>query len=164
MSSNNLLVMGLDPGHKGGLSLVDSVTRRFVAGTRLPYRELIKGRPVLDVHELNRWLEVVSVPRPFRIVIEQVNSMPAQGVASTFTFGRHAGALEVWATMLDAPMRWVTPAVWKKRMGLPSGAGKAGPIMDAARGAFGDNPLWNVKANDGIAEAALLALYELRHG
>ena len=31
--------------------------------------------------------------------------------------------------------------------------------LDLARLKFGDSDLWNVKSNDGIAEAALLTLY-----
>ena len=53
---------------------------------------------------------------------------------------------------------WVTPQVWKKYWGL--GRDKR-DSLDLARTKFGAGPDWGVLANDGIAEAALMASWYL---
>jgi hypothetical protein len=53
-------------------------------------------------------------------------------------------------------VNWVTPQKWKKHFSLSSDKAAS---LDRARLEFGASSLWTVKANDGIAEAALIALY-----
>ena len=92
------------------------------------------------------------------IVIEAVNAMPKQGVASSFQFGRSFGAIEALSYLQHSNIEYVTPTVWKNKLGLSRDKQAS---LDLARIRFGPSPLWEVKANDGIAEAALLCLWFL---
>jgi crossover junction endodeoxyribonuclease RuvC len=146
-----MIVLGIDPGKTGGLALIDDLA--FVEGHRMPTL-MQQTREVVDTRQLTRlWMDHMNGIDV--IVIERVHSMPRQGVASSFSFGRHTGAVEGWALQLGKPLAWVTPAAWKKRMGLSSSKQAS---LDACSLNFGPNRLWEVKANDGIAEAALIAL------
>ena len=89
------------------------------------------------------------------VVIEQVHSMPGQGVASTFRFGQAYGTLIGVAEALGVPIEFVAPTVWKKSY-------KLGADKDKARQIASD--LWPDKADlfarkkdHNRADAALLA-------
>lgn len=49
-------------------------------------------------------------------VVENVASMPKQGVSTTFKFGRAAGYLESAVQMLQIPMALVPPSQWKAKL------------------------------------------------
>ena len=146
-----MLVMGIDPGAKGGAAIIQNGA--FKIGIRMP---LIQVGKKVTVDPLG--LDKLRLHEPGQIVIEQVNAMPAQGVASSFQFGRMLGGVEAWAFGAGVPVEHVTPAKWKKDLGFPKGADKQ-YSLDFARRTFGAHPLWTVKANEGIAEAALLAYW-----
>lgn len=159
------MIIGIDPGKSGGVAMLTQ-DGEFISGLRMPLLQHGK-RDLVSPFDLNTWL---TGERPTgvegaisRVVIEQVSAMPNQGVVSMFNFGRHTGAVECWALGLSSAVRWVTPSVWKKAFGFAKGSGKRASL-DRARLEFGENKLWSVKANDGIAEAALIALWSLRHG
>ena len=151
-------VLGVDPGQTGGLAIVDS-DAGFIKGIRMPMLT-IKGKKILNACAVDEWLVTMDhkLPEPcFDVaVIEQVSAMPRQGVTSSFQFGRSTGAIEAMVTLWGKPTHWITPSVWKKALGLSPNKRDS---MGAASLRFGQNKLWDVLANDGIAEAALLASY-----
>ncbi len=154
------MLIGIDPGKSGGVALVGE-GGEFLHGVRMPTVKHGK-RDLVDPRAINEALTVVDdvggiVTRG--VVIEQVGAMPGQGVSSMFNFGRHTGAVEGWALGTGLPVSWVTPAVWKRYFGLSRDKRAS---LDRARLEFGDLKLWDVLANDGIAEAALIALWGLR--
>jgi crossover junction endodeoxyribonuclease RuvC len=84
-----------------------------------------------------------------------VASRPGQGVASTFKFGASYGCAYGVLCALNAPVRHVTPATWKRAFGLNA---------DKERSRRMAIELWpNMsgyfarKKDDGRAEAALIA-------
>ena len=89
-------------------------------------------------------------------IIEKVHAMPRQGVTSSFQFGRNFGGIETLSYIFSKRVDYVAPAIWKKSLGLGQSKKES---LDLARLKFGTSDLWNVKSNDGIAEAALLTLY-----
>jgi len=148
--------IGID--QKGGVAMVAD-GGELIAYMRTPIIQLAK-RPTVDTAELSSWMTAsrpVGLESVLRgIVIEKVHSMPKQGVSSSFSFGRHLGAVEGWAIGQGCKIVMPAPSVWKVRLGL--GSSKTASL-DRARQDFGDLSIWKVKANDGIAEAALLALH-----
>lgn len=151
-----MITVGIDPGQTGGVAVV--IDRRFYAGTRMPIITHGK-RKLVDTKALDDWIFPTlqgEEPHLTTFVLEQVNSMRGQGLQSTFNFGRHTGAVEGWSLSYGAPIEWVTPAKWKGHFKLSRDKQQS---LDKARLKFGDNPLWKVKANDGVAEAALIALW-----
>jgi crossover junction endodeoxyribonuclease RuvC len=153
-----MITIGIDCGQTGGVALISNGV--FVGGMRMPIIKRGKWKHV-DVIKLEQQMRAL-LPHNGDVVfvIESVHAMPAQGVSSSFAFGRATGAAEAWAMSHGAPVEWVSPAKWKKAMGLSSDKQAS---LDACKLHFGANKLWDVKANDGIAEAALIALWWQRN-
>jgi crossover junction endodeoxyribonuclease RuvC len=154
-----LHVVGIDPGAKGGIACIyrpPARSPRILWGIRMPLTHHAK-KPAVDAAQLTNLL----APNPVVdrvIVIEQVHAMPRQGVSSSFQFGRNFGALEAIALASGLPTHFVTPNTWKKSLNLSSDKRAS---IDKARQLFGGEADQFIKhlADDGIAEAALMAYY-----
>jgi len=149
-----VLVLGIDPGQTGGLALIHD-TGVLVGAILMPLIRHTK-KPTVDLTAVDAWLDDQW---PDRIVIEYVHSMPAQGVASSFQFGRMFGAAEMMAPLFKAAPIYVTPQKWKKHFGLTADKKQA---MEAATKMYG-NKYWPLKKHEGVAEAALIATWGLTH-
>ena len=151
-------VLGVDPGQAGGLAIVHG--GRLVKGTRMPIVK-IRGKAQVDARAVVQWWGDCLLPFDVA-VIEAVHAMPRQGVSSSFQFGRMLGGIEALIYATGARVEYVTPAAWKKAMGL--GTEKQASI-DAAKIMFGStaDELLKHKADDGVAEAALIAAYWARN-
>ena len=145
-------LVGIDPGFTGGLSAI-SPMGNFLTGIRMPI--VVSGkRKLIDGNAIDNWAAQFDIQH---VTIEAPNSMPRQGLQSTFNFGRACGAVETWAVTIGCPVTLVTPSIWKKALKLTPDKQAS---LDKARLLFGAHELWHVKANDGIAEAALIAYWE----
>ena len=155
----NMIVFGVDSGQKGGLAVVEcSELSAWHPKLLLAERMRILNygkKKIVDACEVQRMLSPLGAEAA---IIEQVSAMPKQGVVSSFQFGRSFGAIEAITYMCVRRIEYVTAASWKKTMKLSSDKQQS---LDMARIKFGENEMWNVKANDGIAEAALLCLWYL---
>ena len=150
-----MLTLGIDPGLSGGLALLDS--------DGMP--ELVADLPVIRDGRLC-WIDGAALQstllealqgRPCRAVVERVSAMPAQGIASAFTFGVGFGSILATLQTLRLPIELITPAQWKTALGL----GKDKRVsLDKARLLFPSADLRLAK-HDGRAEALLLAHYAL---
>jgi crossover junction endodeoxyribonuclease RuvC len=151
---SSIRILGVDPGQTGGLAIVQN--GRLVKGTRMPVVEL-RGKKQVDARAVVEWWGDCLVPFDVA-VIEAVHAMPKQGVSSSFQFGRMLGGIESLVFSVGAPVHYVTPAVWKKAMGLNRDKQAS---IDAAKIRFGAgvDQLLKRKADDGVAEAALIAAY-----
>lgn len=151
-------ILGIDPGASGGLAIVTTkVIRppRIEHGMRMPLTSH-RGKKLVDAKAVFKWLHthedhgiIIDVA-----VCEWVHAMPRQGVSSSFSFGRSTGAVEAIASLYAERMVWVTPVAWKKHFGLSKDKQAS---IDAARHYFGRSYHWERKADEGIAEAALMA-------
>ena len=86
-------------------------------------------------------------------VLEAVNSMPGQGVASTFAFGRHYGFLRGLLVAYEVPWLDVRPAKWQTAMGCLS---KGDKNVTKARA---QQLAPSLKLTHATADALLLAIY-----
>ena len=104
-------VVGGDPGMTGALSLLDQ-HGNLIATADI---EGVDGR--VDIGALRdhlvRWQKTVGIDMA---VVENVASMPKQGVSTTFKFGRATGVLEGVIQGMFIPMDRLTPAQWKSKM------------------------------------------------
>lgn len=142
-----MIVVGIDPGLTGAVAY-------FVDGELMGLFDMPNYDGRVDAREL--FLRLREWGRPYMVVIEDVHSMPGQGVASSFKFGRSVGAIEAVVGALSYPHTRLTPQKWKQKMGL------IGKDKDASRGMARE--LWPLyadkfarKKDDGRAEAALIA-------
>ena len=152
-----MIIMGVDPGSKGGLSIIKNCSNKLpkiMFFTRMPVVN-IYGKKIVDT------LKICGELSKYKIdiaIIEKVHAMPRQGVTSSFQFGRSFGGIEALCYIFAKRVDYVAPAVWKKAIGLGSSKKDS---LDMARLKFGNQDVWKIKSNDGIAEASLLTLYWL---
>jgi crossover junction endodeoxyribonuclease RuvC len=155
------IAVGVDPGITGGLAVVklmESGPRLIDVGDIPTVGTGAKQR--LDAIALQ---ELLLRFGPHVAFIERAGSMPRQGIASAFRYGRAVGAIESVIAANGIPMELIEPSVWKRALHLP------GKDKEAARQLalqlFPDkHPLLARKKDHGRAEAALIALVGLRRG
>tara|TARA_R110002096_G_scaffold78665_3_gene185012 strand:+ start:831 stop:1232 length:402 start_codon:yes stop_codon:yes gene_type:complete len=94
------------------------------------------------------------------VVIERVRAMPQNGAVSMFSFGMAFGqALAVATIATKGGVVEVLPRTWKDHHDLLKTEKQ--DSIDRAKELFGESYRWQFKADDGIAEAALMALWYL---
>jgi len=143
--------VGINPGQKGGLAyikdngeLLDAVLMPAIGG---------EVDAIGLYHLLSNW---TTGSAGVKVAIEQVHSMPGQGVSSTFKFGKNFGiAIGVVAAM-QLPLHRITPQAWKKQFVL------TGKDKDASRGKASElwptmSEAWRFKYLNGVSDAALIA-------
>lgn len=151
-----MIIIGIDCGQTGGVAAIDG-DGQLLMYCRMPIIQHGK-RKLVDTAKLDHFFKPDHADQ-LLFCIEQVSAMPSQGSVSGFNFGRAAGAVEGWALSYGVPVQFVTPQKWKKDLNLSSDKQQS---LDRAKLEFGQLKIWDVKANDGIAEAALIALWHLK--
>jgi len=97
-------VFGIDPGQSGGIAWIDERGRACVIKMPETLQDLWEFIGEFKADECKAYLE-------------QVHSMPGQGVSSSFKFGNGFGHLEMALTAAGIPFERVTPQKWQKAMG-----------------------------------------------
>jgi len=156
-----MIVMGIDPGQTGGFARVSE--GQLLDAWPMPLEKALTKKPTLDFWCAANagWKDAVLGfywRGPDYVVIESVHAMPAQGVSSSFQFGRMFGAVEMLAQFYGCEIVYVTPQKWKKHFNLLK-TDKAASVAKAT-GLYGDEH-WKLKKHEGVAEAALIATWGL---
>jgi crossover junction endodeoxyribonuclease RuvC len=106
-------IIGCDPGQSGGIAwitdgkpCVEKMPDTLQDLWELLYSIAGQASPPLGIG-----------PLQCKAYLEQVHSMPGQGVASSFKFGQGYGALEMALTAAGIPFERVTPQKWQKALG-----------------------------------------------
>jgi crossover junction endodeoxyribonuclease RuvC len=149
-------VLGVDPGVRGGLALVeisDGAAPRLVDAIDIPVTG-VGARERVDVLAIRTW---VQVHKPDHAAIERAQAMPKQGASSGFKYGRAVGALEAVLACCEIPMTVVEPSTWKKAHRL-RGGDKEGGRQRALQLFPAAHALLARKKDHGRGEAALIAL------
>jgi crossover junction endodeoxyribonuclease RuvC len=147
------MILGIDPGASGALVLLN-VDGTPIEWMRMP--TMIVGRSTrVNAAALARFLDDYHIKTAY---LENVHSMPKQGVASSFNFGHACGVIEGVLGALVIPVRLVTPQKWKRAAGL------IGADKDASRvKAIQVWPFWSeldkIGEGQAYADAALIARF-----
>lgn len=104
--------LGIDPGQSGGASLI--LGTGAISSTPSGEIRCLKFYKMTD-HEVSDWIAIVA-KFSLKAVIEKVHSMPAQGVSSSFKFGRSYGFLLGLLTAHQIQFQEVPPQTWQKDM------------------------------------------------
>lgn len=148
------LILGIDPGLTGGISLLDPAYPASVKVWDMPQVD-----KAVDSAEL---AAIVRRASPSHVVLEKVGPMPCDGVRQAFSFGQSYATARVVALMLEIPLFLVRPQAWKGYFHLPGGdAGKERGRDLALRRFPASAASFNLKKHHNRAEAALIALYGL---
>ena len=90
--------------------------------------------------------------------MELVSAMPGQGVSSSFNFGRSRGVVEGILASYHIPVSFITPAIWKKLIGIPAGSSKDVSRSRAIARWPTQADAFKLKKWEGRAEAALIGV------
>ncbi len=148
-------IVGIDPGLTGAIALLGADGQL----ERVADLPVMRDRSLawIDGQGLQSLLIDALYGRQARVLIERVSAMPRQGVASSFTFGVTFGSILSVVQARHLPIEFVTPAVWKRALGLGPDKRAA---LDKARLLYPAAEL-NLAKHDGRAEALLIAHYAL---
>jgi crossover junction endodeoxyribonuclease RuvC len=149
---NSRCILGIDPGLSGALAFIFQDE---------PHRVAIEDMPVANGDVCAPLLSsIIKNYAPSYAVIEFVASMPGQGVASTFKFGKSYGQAIGVLGAHGVPLHYVTPSKWKSRFNLlktekEAARNKALQLFPACAATFAR------KKDHNRADAALIAKYGL---
>lgn len=101
-------ICGIDPGFSGGISLFED--KKCLECMPMPIYENANGKKQIDGRKLSVYFTEKQISG---IIIEQVHSMPHQGIASAFNFGRGVGKILGVAEALHKDIIEVSPQKWK---------------------------------------------------
>lgn len=151
-------IIAIDPGLTGGIAILSADGYIVEDMPVIANGSTAKVRNVVNAYELARLL------RPHTdvtaVYVEKVSTMPGQGVASQGSLMHSAGVIEGVIGALGMPLVLVTPAKWKKAMGLGSDKEQSRAM---AQRLFPQAPLAR-KKDHNRAEALMLAEYGRRQG
>lgn len=100
-----MIFVGIDPGANGGIAVLDQDGGVLVA-IKMPDTD----RGILDA------LSQIALPGASRAALEQVHTMPKQGIVSAFTFGAGFGGLKMALAATGIPYDLITPLKWQTAM------------------------------------------------
>ena len=104
--------------------------------------------------------ELVYKTHATKAFVERVGPMPKEGAVSAFAFGDCKGVVRGVLAAAAIPCLFITPAQWKRAVGIPPG--KLGAKDQARSEALRRWPAhaarFKLKKDDGKAEAALIGL------
>jgi len=138
--------LGIDPGQSGAAAILDHYGKW---GAHLRFSKLTES-------EIANWFADQNQAWSLLARLEQVHSMPKQGVASAFKFGRSAGLLLGILASCGIPFEYVTAGVWQRKMRCLSKGNKAVTRAAAQRLFSGDI---DFRITDHEADALLIAEY-----
>ncbi len=151
-------IMAHDPGLGGAFAVIDPIMCQIVSLWDMPTYEEINSKgskkKKVDLGQLAIQINAVIHDCEF-CVIEDVHSMPHDGVASAFKFGQVSGISIGMISANLCGIKFVSPMAWKSVMNL--GRDKELSRVEATKRYPFSAHLWNRTKDHGRAEAVLLA-------
>lgn len=147
--------IGIDPGVIGGWAVLNELGA-LVAADDLP----VAGDGAQRMIAPPLLAAIVGRYQPTNATVERVGSMPGQGVASSFKFGRAVGVIDGVLGAAACPVVYVAASTWKKHFRLS--AEKECSRQRAIETWPDKAQLFARKCDHGRAEAALIALWGMR--
>jgi hypothetical protein len=146
-----MIILAIDPGITGALAFYDTVSQDLD----------VVDMPILDgdvnPHDIRAYIVTFL---PDIAIIEHVHPHPKEGVSSVWRFAAAFTTARVVVQMQNIPTMLVSPAKWKRAMGLKGGP--EGKEQSRAK-AINTFPIYahrfSRKKDHGRAEASLLAIY-----
>lgn len=110
------VIFGIDPGLKGGVSVIIGNEMKFAFPIPVKNDEIDFTRLFVEISKIRDYVRQ-NYKQPVRYYgfIEKVGAMPGQGVVSMFTFGSGYGGVKS-VLRLHMPLESVTPQSWKKEV------------------------------------------------
>ena len=148
--------IAIDIGRSGACALFDH-DGRLVDVEDLPtLQDGPACRPTINAPLLaamiRRW-------QPAQAVVEHVAARPGEAAPGAFAFGQSRGTIAGVLGAQAVPVRWVTPAWWKRRTGIPPGKDMKDMARSVAIARWPDRTELFARVRDhDRAEACLIGL------
>ena len=164
-----MIYIGIDPGLNGAVGVITSHGQSYIGSdhvnvfdtpTALVEGEKTKRKDLVPA--------MAPLLKPFAdrsdvvAVLENVHSMPKQGVSSSFCFGESKGMWEGILAAYNIPTEMVSPQRWKKEIMADQGKEKSAARFKAMALFPSLADQLKLVKHDGRAEALLLAEYGRR--
>ena len=148
-------VIGIDPGKKGAVAVVDISSRGRLAELR--DTPLEKGKEY-DPKGMMAILEAYSVPGQSIAIIEKQAGFRGDSHGASFTTGFGYGIWIALLELLEIPYIEVPPKGWQKKMGISGNCygNTKKASLELAKANF---PEGDFGKKDGRSDAALIAVY-----
>lgn len=157
-----MVYLGIDPGLSGAIAFIFEDNSAY--SYRMPVLEMIKNKKkkrTYDIKAIKNLIETIQQDHTVSAIIENVHTMPNQGVTSQGMVMYGKGVLEAVLTCLGVSYTLVSPVKWKNKM-LPGQKGLKDASRLKAQQLFPDIDL-HLKKDHDRAEALLLAEYLRRN-
>lgn len=145
-----MIYIGVDPGKKGGVAVIDGDGVEVYAWDDQAFVNVMAAT-------MNKGKCIAAV--------EKVGAFSGQGVKSMFSFGHSLGYIEGVLSAFGIPYQLIPPATWKRSFSLIGKDKKAS--IEVCHKLFPDVNLLPTNRSrvpsDGMAEAALICLYAKRN-
>src|SRR5262245_891390 len=128
-------ILGCDPGLGGAIAIYRPADDSLITHA-MPTLKLKAGsnKRVIDDYELARLVDAICRDgAPTIGIIEAVGPRPTDGAVQGFQFGAGFGVLRGVIAANFIPAHFVTPQVWKKRIGIAAGSDKDASRAMASR-------------------------------
>jgi crossover junction endodeoxyribonuclease RuvC len=152
--STAALVIGIDIGSQGAVALLTPAGDLLEVVDMPILRDGPKGRPNVSAALL---ADIVFKSHASAAFVEFVGARPGEGAVGAFAFGRSRGVVEGVLGAAGIPGTLITPASWKRTIGLSFGS-KDASRSEAIRRWPAHAALFARVKDDGRAESALVAI------
>ncbi len=114
MASKYDIIIGIDPGITGGISIL--FKNGQVNVYPMPVKKKIINKKNKRVYDIKKIVDIISpfTSKKVLFVQEKVSSMPGEGSVSAFMFGKSSGLTIGAAVALKFEVVEVSPATWKR--------------------------------------------------
>jgi crossover junction endodeoxyribonuclease RuvC len=150
-------VLGIDIGSQGAIALL-TPTGDLIEVRDMPVLlDGPRGRPNVSAALL---ADIVFRSQATMAYVEYVSARPGEGPVGAFAFGRSRGVIEGVCGAAGVPLSFLTPAHWKRLVGIAPGKGgaKDSARSEAIRRWPTHAALFSRVKDHGRAEAALIAV------
>jgi crossover junction endodeoxyribonuclease RuvC len=146
-------IIGIDPGITGAIAILRDEALEVLDIPTVRRNEKTNQVDPRGLAAVFR--AVLSAHGPVHTIIEQVHSMPGQGVSSMFSMGMTCGIIEGVVSAMGIPYELVTPQIWKRSLGV----GKEKDLARAMASRLYPQADLSLKKHHNRAEAILIARY-----
>lgn len=147
-------VIGIDIGSQGAIALVTPAGELLEVVDMPILRDGPKGRLNVSGALL---ADIIFRMKAGMAYVEFVGARPGEGPTGAFAFGRSRGVIEGVCAAAGVPIAFLTPATWKKTVGL-SLQSKDASRSEAIRRWPAHAAMFARVKDDGRAESALIAV------
>tara|TARA_B100000965_G_scaffold374692_1_gene366187 strand:- start:166 stop:645 length:480 start_codon:yes stop_codon:yes gene_type:complete len=113
-----MIIIGIDPGISGAISVVENKKILEVYDTPTMIDGKKNKRQINSAQVSSIIKERLNTGKEVVVVVEHVNAMPGQGVTSMFNFGQSFGVIKGICAALNLPIYFIRPTKWKKHFNL----------------------------------------------